>query len=117
MDYIIDGAYRAKKQFTALPAGNPVAFMLQFNQYYIPLVKVGTKAILQRRIPESGMPTHLIIYTVADNGMTWALQLHISRLNFDSHFEKMPLSVITHPGLMMKIKAANQTNVAHPIQR
>jgi hypothetical protein len=114
MDYIIDGAYRAKKQFTAFL---PTAHILQFNQYYVPLVKVGTKAILQRRMPDSGTPINLIIYTIAADYDVWRLQLHISRLNFETYFERMPLSVAASPALMMKIKAANQATVAHPLLR
>jgi hypothetical protein len=117
VDYIIDGAYRAKMQFSASAALNGPAHILQFNQQYIPQVAVGTKAILQKKIPESGTPINLVIYTLSADYNNWLLQLFISRHNFDKYFEKLTLSVTPQPALMMKIKLANQTTVAHPLLR
>ena len=115
MDYVIDGAYRAKKQFTCVN-GWP-GLVLQYHYGFHPVVEVDTKAILQGKLPASGTPNHLLIYTVTPNGMDWVLQMRIPRFQFDQYFEKMPLSIATNPALMMKIKMVHQTYVAEPLQR
>ena len=115
MDYVIDAAYRAKKQFACVN-GWPATIM-QCHYGYAPVVEIDTKAILQSKYPESGTPNYLILYTVTSSGADWVVQLRMMRPLFEQYFEKLPLSIVINPALAMKIKMVSHASMGQPLQR
>jgi hypothetical protein len=114
VDYVIDGAYRVKKQFACVN-GWP-ATIVQCHYGYASVVEVDTKAILQSKFPETGTPNYVTLYTVTSSGADWVLQLRMARPLFEQYFEKRPLSIAINPALAMKIKMVSQASIGQPLQ-
>ena len=115
MEYIIDGAYRAKKWFVCLN-GYP-ATIIECHYGLSTLVEADTKAILQSKIPGAGTPNYVTLYTTTSNGEDWIVKLRMARYLFDNYFEKLPLSVAINPVLAMKMKMVGQQSFSQPMQR